>query len=131
MILTIRTDKPEAEIGLLSSNGNKLQYKTWQAHKMLAETLHTELVAILSLSGTVWADITGIVVYTGPGSFTGLRIGVSVANALAQGLGIDMAGSNGDDWIEVGTHFLASDQSNKSYVVPEYGLEPHITQQRK
>ncbi len=131
MILTIRTDKPEAEIGLLTSNGDRLQYKTWQAHRMLAETLHEEIVAMLGLSGAVWADITGVVVYAGPGSFTGLRIGISVANALAQGLGVGVVGVSGDNWIEAGTHLLVSDRPNKSYVVPEYGLEPHITQQRK
>ena len=39
-------------------------------------------------------DITEIEVNTGPGSFTGLRVGVSVANALGWALGV---GVNGKD----------------------------------
>ncbi|QQG43541.1 MAG: hypothetical protein HYW45_00790 [Candidatus Daviesbacteria bacterium] len=35
-----------------------------------------------------WKILTGIEVETGPGSFTGLRVGVSVANALGLSLGI-------------------------------------------
>lgn len=37
-------------------------------------------------------DLKGIEVETGPGSFTGLRVGVSVANALGFSLGIPVNG---------------------------------------
>ncbi len=37
-------------------------------------------------------DLTGIEVENGPGSFTGLRVGVSVANALGFSLGISVNG---------------------------------------
>ncbi|MBI2196418.1 hypothetical protein HYU45_02280 [Candidatus Daviesbacteria bacterium] len=39
-----------------------------------------------------WKDLKGIDVETGPGSFTGLRVGVSVANALGFALGISVNG---------------------------------------
>lgn len=38
-------------------------------------------------------DITEIEVATGPGSFTGIRVGVSVANALGYALGIPVNGN--------------------------------------
>ena len=37
-------------------------------------------------------DISAIEVETGPGSFTGLRVGISVANALSFALGIPING---------------------------------------
>ena len=42
-------------------------------------------------------DLTGIEVETGPGSFTGLRVGVSVANALGFSLGIPINGKKIED----------------------------------
>ena len=41
-------------------------------------------------------DITEIKVNTGPGSFTGLRVGVAVANALGWTLGVPVNGKNLD-----------------------------------
>lgn len=48
-------------------------------------------------------DIEAIEVNEGPGSFTGVRVGVSIANALAFGLGIPVNGTkieNGKTLIE-------------------------------
>ena len=49
---------------------------------------------VLKKEGISFKDIKEIEVDTGPGSFTGLRVGVSVANALGWGLGIPVNGKN-------------------------------------
>lgn len=128
IILTIRTDKPEAEIGLYE-DGKQLQYVTWEAHRALAETLHQQIAKLLESGGRHLQDIAGIVVYAGPGSFTGLRIGVSVANTLAYSLGIPIVGTT-DQWLEEGIAKLTSDKSDK-IVSPQYGSPAHITQPKK
>jgi tRNA threonylcarbamoyladenosine biosynthesis protein TsaB len=125
IILSLRTDKPEAEIGLFDGN-TQLAYSTWQAHRELAETLHTQLRAELNKAGLQLSGIQGLVVYQGPGSFTGLRIGVSVANALAYGLQIAIVGQQGDSWLADGQKRLQSGE-NDGVVIPEYGSPPHTT----
>lgn len=47
---------------------------------------------ILKKNGVGFTDLTSIEVEKGPGSFTGLRVGVSVANALGFVLGIPVNG---------------------------------------
>jgi len=129
ILLTVRTDKPESEIGLYSDT-EQLAYETWQAHRQLAETLHVKIKALLESQKLDWSDIQGIVVYKGPGSFTGLRIGLAIANALAASNNLPIAGSTGDNWITEGTKAL-QDGTTDSMVLPEYGAAVHITAQKK
>lgn len=128
LILTIRTDKPEAELGLYDDT-NQLAYTTWLAHRELAETISTKLDELLQANHRKLSDLQGIVAYQGPGSFTGLRIGISIANALAYSLGIPIVAS-GEDWIASGIKRLLAGEHDE-LALPEYGSLPNITQQRK
>jgi tRNA threonylcarbamoyladenosine biosynthesis protein TsaB len=129
LILTLRTDKPEAELGLFDS-GNKLAYSTWPAHRQLAETIHSKIKELLESQGRGLDDVQGIAAFQGPGSFTGLRIGLSVANALAYSLQIPIIAKTGEDWLQ--KSLAAIEQSeNDQTALPEYGSPPHITAPRK
>lgn len=57
-----------------------------------AERLFPAIDALLSRSGTDYAALSRIAVTTGPGSFTGLRIGLSAARGLGLALGIPVIG---------------------------------------
>lgn len=129
ILITIRTDKPDSEIGIYQDE-KCLDYCVWSAHRQLAETLHSKLQDLLKNNNRDWTDITGIVVFKGPGSFTGLRIGVSVANALSYSLNIPIIGSSGNSWIEDGFKFVVA-KSNDLPVVPFYGADANITTPRK
>jgi tRNA threonylcarbamoyladenosine biosynthesis protein TsaB len=125
IILTLRTDKPEAEIGLFDDK-TELAYQTWQAHRKLAETIHQQIEVLLKTHHKEWHDIEGIVGFQGPGSFTGLRIGLTVANALAASLQVPIVGSAGKNWQQEGITRLIKKQ-NDQQIIPEYGSLAHIT----
>lgn len=59
-------------------------------------------------------DVTSIEVFPGPGSFTGLRVGLSVANALSYALSLPING-----------------QPAGTPITPIYGGEPSITPPKK
>ena len=49
IVLTIKTDNPEAEVGLFK-DGEQLAYIKWQAHRELSTTLHQKVDQILNKS---------------------------------------------------------------------------------
>jgi tRNA threonylcarbamoyladenosine biosynthesis protein TsaB len=57
-----------------------------------AERLMPMIANVLERAGVGYSDLGLIAVTTGPGSFTGVRIGVSAARGLALALGIDARG---------------------------------------
>lgn len=129
LILSLRTDKPEAELGLFDDEA-KLAYVTWQAHRQLAETIHLKIKELLDSQNHQLQDLDAVIIYKGPGSFTGLRIGFSVANALADSLGLAIVAAAGDSWIADATTHLAAGE-NERLVRPDYGAPAKTTRPKK
>jgi tRNA threonylcarbamoyladenosine biosynthesis protein TsaB len=129
IILGLRTDKPEAELYLYQDAKKTAELK-WPAHLKLAETLNTKIEEILNKLSISNKDIAGIAIYRGPGSFTGLRIGMSVANALAYALGAPIVARGGNDWLNKAIKDLLTG-SNDKVATPEYGSPVRVTQPRK
>ena len=125
MILAIRTDQPTAELYLFDKK-NKLDSYSWLAHRNLASEILEKIEYLLAKNNASIQSLTGIIIFTGEGSFTGLRIGTTVANTLAYSLTIPIVSAQGDTWLDEG---LASVDSQKAsvYVLPEYSSEPNIT----
>ena len=127
LIVTIRTDKSEAELGLYNGT-EQIKYETWLAHRELAETIHLKIAELLKSQNHALKDLQGIVVFQGPGSFTGLRIGITVANALSYSLNIPIVAQEDPNWLEGGIAALQNGQ-NDTIALPEYGADPHSTPQ--
>jgi tRNA threonylcarbamoyladenosine biosynthesis protein TsaB len=129
MTILIRTDKPEAELYLYQDR-TLVDSVAWQAHRQLAETIHAKLKDLLESNNLNWPDISGVGCFRGPGSFTGLRIGLTVANALANSLSVPIVTGAGDDWVNECIDLLLNGQ-NEQIAKPDYGRPAHITQQKK
>src|SRR5665647_1936241 len=112
LILTIRSDRPDAELGLFDGD-LQLGYEVWRAHRVLAETIHSKIEALLASHNKALQNLEGVVVFKGPGSFTGLRIGLTVANALADSLRLPIVASDGDGWTASGIARLLAGEDDK------------------
>jgi tRNA threonylcarbamoyladenosine biosynthesis protein TsaB len=82
----------------------------------LAEQLLAWIRDKLAKNHHTWQDITEIEFMSGPGSYTGLRIGASIVNTLSHELHIPLKDHHGQ------THPI---------IIPDYGRPAHITPPRK
>jgi len=91
-ILVMDTATSLVVIALGGADGTLRIEDSWSAGHRHSEELLPHLRDLLSRAGTRLADVSAIVVGTGPGTFTGLRVGLATAKALAVSLGCPIVG---------------------------------------
>lgn len=128
MIILLDTSTPICKLTLV--DGEWRGNYEWPADRSLAKGLLGYINDRLSENDKTWRDISGLGVFKGPGSFTGLRIGITVMNTLADSLKRPIVGATGDDWQTKALGALLSG-SDEQIVLPEYGGEANITKPRK
>ena len=88
----------------------------WKSGRDLAENLLAFMRDKLAENGNTFEDISEITFMSGPGSFTGLRIGAAVINTLASELKVPLYDHHG----------------NKCQIIlPDYGRGANISTPRK
>lgn len=90
LLLAIDTATSRAVVALGAAGGRLLAADTWTAGHRHVEELLPRLDALLAghgLDRRALASVAGVVVGTGPGAFTGLRVGLATAKALAVAFG--------------------------------------------
>ena len=124
MRLYLNTASEKCEIWLGSS------YYSWLAKRELSVKLLKFLQDSLAKEDGDFSSISSIVVFRGPGSYTSLRIGLTVANTLAQSLSVPIVGTIHENWRSEGDERLAEAQ-NDEIVTPIYLQPAVITKPRK
>lgn len=90
LLLAIDTAMSRSVLALGSADGTLLAAETWPAGHRHAEELLPHLEALLAdrrWDRRALAEMAGTIVGTGPGAFTGLRVGLATAKALAVAYG--------------------------------------------
>lgn len=91
MLLALDTATRQASVALYDERGVRAETSWFSADNQSAE-LMPRLTEMLAQQGVEPGSLRGVAVAIGPGSFTGLRIGLSVAKGLAVGRGIPILG---------------------------------------
>ena len=92
LTLAVDTSGRVASLALLTPDGRRSLVRLDPAGRRNAKTLIPEAVALCEAAGVTLADVGLVSVTTGPGSFTGLRVGVTFAKTLAFAAGADAVG---------------------------------------
>jgi tRNA threonylcarbamoyl adenosine modification protein YeaZ len=93
MYIALDTSTDVAGVALLRENAIIAEL-TWRCGQNHTIELLPHLEYLLKQSGTDLSEVRGIIVALGPGSYNGLRVGVSAAKGLALALNIPIAGIN-------------------------------------
>lgn len=90
-LLAIESATDLVGAALIADDGTALErsHRGGRAH---AEQLAPAIADVCAASGLTVGDVDAIAVDVGPGLFTGLRVGVATAKALAQALGLGVLG---------------------------------------
>jgi tRNA threonylcarbamoyl adenosine modification protein YeaZ len=91
-LLAIDTATSRVVVALGEADGTLVAEAAWEAGHRHGEELLPRARGMLERAGTGLDALGGIVVGTGPGAFTGLRVGLATAKALASALGLPIVG---------------------------------------
>ena len=116
---------------IINTSGNNLEFVLNKNHKSVvvekqSVALATECEKFISECGAKWSDLTAIGVVVGPGSFTGIRLGIAYAKGISLGLNIPLVGISLFDLYlaETPDAFVAIDSGRGDFFVAAPGLEP-------
>lgn len=127
--MLLDTSTPICRLTLVDEAG--LIYDSqWESGRELAKGLLDYMKQQLAMRHKTWDDISAIGVFQGPGSFTGLRIDMTVLNTIARDKTIPIAAETGDDWQEKAVRRLEAGE-NDEVALPFYGADANITKPRK
>lgn len=129
MILLWDSSEMVIHYALVLDSGRRIEYE-WEAGRTSARDMLLRLRDALSENSATFTALSGIGVMQGPGSFTGLRIGLTVLNTIATDLSIPIVGVQGSSWRDAALERLARGESD-TIVMPFYGSEAHVTKPRK
>ncbi|MFC1613456.1 hypothetical protein ACFL23_03945, partial [Patescibacteria group bacterium] len=103
-----------------------------------AEKMIKKLHSFLEKQNINIKSIKGIIAVNGPGTFTSIRAGVSIANGLSYSLNIPVVGIKlnevGDNLVntfKIGLGKLKFAGEKSQFIQPFYDKEPNITQAKK
>jgi tRNA threonylcarbamoyl adenosine modification protein YeaZ len=109
-LLAIDTATSQIVVAAAAPDGTLLGVSTWAAGRTHGAQLLPAIGRLTGEANLRRSRIRGVIVGTGPGAFTGLRVGIATAKALAHELAIPIAGvSSGEALLEAsgtGAHGL-------------------------
>jgi len=130
MILALATTGPTTELWLFPPGATDaaaaLSHERWESGRSLADGLLSHIEALCRAQKSDINHLTGIIILSGPGSFTSLRIGHTVANALADSLSLPVVGAEGANWKNDALTRLGTAKPGE-FAWPLYGADAHVT----
>jgi tRNA threonylcarbamoyladenosine biosynthesis protein TsaB len=101
VIIGLDSASPDQSVALADGFGAPLADAAWSAPRGQGSELLPRILGLLDGRDATLRDVQGVAVGLGPGSFTGLRVGLALAKGLAVGLEVPLVGVPSlDAWLD-------------------------------
>lgn len=138
LIVAIDTASLESAIAVLDINLDSSQSpslgkiwgeESWHSNRNESERVLPGLDRLLKEAGKSWEDVEGVFVVRGPGSYTSLRVGITIANTIAWVKKIPMWGVElvGKPFAQTVSSLDFTQLKKTEQVEPLYAAPPKIT----
>lgn len=118
---------------VINTSGGDIEFVLGSHHARIASAKQSVDIApqcekFMQSASVKWSDLRAIAVVVGPGSFTGIRLGIAYAKGLAIGLNIPVIPINAFELYHADTPdaFVAIDSGRGDFFVSAPDLEPCI-----
>lgn len=92
MILAIESASTDLSVALADASGQPIAEDAWESAQRQSAELLPRTLGLLRREARSLGELSAVAVGIGPGSFTGLRVGMSLAKGLAMALEIPIVG---------------------------------------
>lgn len=140
--LAINTAVQKNALALLAKD-RVIFSREWHANANEAKRLFTTIQTCVSKTGISFAELSGVIVVTGPGSFSAVRVGVTTANIIAAFLNIPLYPLDlptlhkvqqtyaSQRFADCALAWLHTNPKPEKIAKPAYNSPPHITISKK
>lgn len=130
MIVAIESASSDPSLALAAADGVAFATDGWAGEGRQASELLPRLLVLLARAGRELGDATAVAVGVGPGSFTGLRVSMSLAKGIALALRLPVVGVPSlGAWLEAeprAAAAIARAGAQDAYLLTRGASEPHI-----
>jgi tRNA threonylcarbamoyladenosine biosynthesis protein TsaB len=92
MIIALETASTDISVALARGDGDLIAVEGWTSDRRQGHEVLPRLLGLLARNRCGLADASALAVGLGPGSFTGLRVGMSLAKGLSLALDVPLVG---------------------------------------
>jgi tRNA threonylcarbamoyladenosine biosynthesis protein TsaB len=128
MYLYINTGSKLSQISLLNEDFQPIVEQSLGEPRQQSDELLIVIDSLLKTNNISKRDLKAILVFRGPGSYTGLRVGIATANALSLALGVKVWPV--DNGVALDKNVFLEKKEGAA-VLPYYLKSPHITRPKQ
>lgn len=132
MIVAVESASTDLSVALADRGGGRDTSDAWSSAQRQSAELLPRLLALCEREGRTLRDASAVAVGIGPGSFTGLRVGMSLAKGLAFALRIPIVGIPSlAAWLAADAEAMAAlarAGAHEGYLLLRDEMEPRIVE---